>query len=145
MIDQEELFRLYGPWLRRIPADAAALFAGYGGRWWIAGGWAVEAFTGVSRDHADIYPSIPRSDVADLHRHLAGRLDVWAADSGALRPVLDPAEEPVPMSCGNLWLRSSGVAPLGVRRPPDERNDHHVDVQARRPHHATARRHPLDR
>ena len=110
MLDEEEAHRLYGPWRSRTPAHVVELFAGYAGRWWIAGGWAVEAFTGVPREHGDIDPSIPRSDVALLHRHLDGRLDVWAADQGSLRPVLDPAAA-LPTGCSNLWLRRSGADP----------------------------------
>jgi hypothetical protein len=89
--------------------DAAGLFSGYRGRWWIAGGWAIEAFTGHHRRHGDLDPSIPRDDVALLQQHMAGRLDVWAAASGALRPLVEPVIEPLPSSCGNLWLRASGA------------------------------------
>lgn len=106
-----ESTRLYGPWQDRSPADAAAFLSDYPGRWWIAGGWAIEVFTGVSRDHDDIDLSIPRSDCSILRRHLAGRLDVWAADSGALRPLIGPADEPLPATCENLWLRRSGADP----------------------------------
>lgn len=110
MLDHDEIVRLYGPWLPRTPEDAATLFEGYDGPWWIAGGWAIEAFTGVSRPHGDVDPSIPRSDVGALRQHLAGRLDVWEADSGTLRPLVDPTDE-VTDSCENLWLRPSGAQP----------------------------------
>ncbi len=73
----------------------------------IAGGWAIEAFTNVPRRHDDLDPGIPRSDVAALHQHLAGRLDVWQADDGALRPMVNH-EDPLSTTCGNLWLRPSG-------------------------------------
>lgn len=106
----DESVRLYGPWLPRTPRDAAALFAGYGGRWWIAGGHAIEAFTGVPRPHDDVDPSILRSDVHALRRHLSGRLDVWQADGGTLRPLIDPTDT-LPESCENLWLRASGADP----------------------------------
>ena len=109
--DHDEIARLYGPWLDRTPADAAALFADYPGTWWIAGGWAIEAFTGVARAHGDIDPSIPRSDVPMLRRHLADRLDVWAADNGSLRPLTGDSQEPLPPTCGNLWLRPNGAEP----------------------------------
>ncbi|WP_245633133.1 hypothetical protein [Luteipulveratus mongoliensis] len=45
-ISDDESERVYGPSLGREPADAATLFADYAGTWWIAGGWAIEAFTG---------------------------------------------------------------------------------------------------
>lgn len=110
MLDHDEIVRLYGPWIPRTPQDAAALFAGYDGTWWIAGGWAVEAFTGVPRLHDDVDPSIPRSDVAALRAHLAGRLDVWQADDGVLRPMVEE-EDTISDTCENLWLRPSGAEP----------------------------------
>ena len=110
VLDHDEIVRLYGPWRPRTPQHAAELFAGYGGRWWIAGGWAVEAFTGVPRPHGDLDPSILRADVPRFHRHLAGRLDVWQADDGALRPLVDP-DDPLSATCEGLWLRAGGADP----------------------------------
>ena len=109
-VDHDELVRLYGPWATKTPADVIELFAGYSCRWWIAGGWAIQAFTGVMRLHADIDPSIPRSEVAALRKYLDGVLDVWAADKGTLRP-LTKTTPAVPASCSNLWLRPNGFQP----------------------------------
>lgn len=106
----DEVVRLYGPWRARTPQDAAELLDGYGGRWWIAGGWAIEAFTGMSRPHDDVDPSILRSDVHALRQHLSGRLDVWQADDGALLPLVGPTDSLTP-TCENLWLRASGADP----------------------------------
>ena len=87
-----------------------ALFEGYDRPWWIAGGWAIEAFTGITRPHDDLDPSILRSDVARLRRHLAGRLDVWQADGGTLTPVVDD-EDTLTDTCENLWLRPGDADP----------------------------------
>jgi len=108
-----ELDRLYGAWTPRTPRDVATLFEGYPGAWWIAGGWAIEAFTGTHREHRDIDPSVLRDELPLLRQHLAGRFDLWSASSGALRPV-DPDERPdapaddvlLPGS-GQVWLRKS--------------------------------------
>ena len=107
----DELSRLYGSWAARTPDVVRALFEGYPGVWWIAGGWAIEAFTGVRRPHGDIDPGILRADLPLLRTHLAGRLDLWAAFSGALKPVSsdDPAE--LPIGCGQLWCRAGGDQP----------------------------------
>lgn len=60
-VDHDETERLYGPWAARTPDDAVDLFEGYAGRWWIAGGWAIDAFTGV-RPHGDLaHPGHPWS------------------------------------------------------------------------------------
>ncbi len=109
-MDHDELIRLYGPWRTRCPRDVAELMSGYQGRWWIAGGWAIETFTGISRPHGDIDPSIPRADVAFLRAHLAGEYDVWAADRGTLRPLIDAGDGPT-RTCSNLWLRRDGRSP----------------------------------
>ena len=110
MLDHDEILRLYGPWTARTPLDAAELLDGYDRPWWIAGGWAIEAFTGVARPHDDVDPSIPRSDVRALREHLSGRLDVWAADNGTLRPLVGE-DDHVTDECENLWLRPSGAEP----------------------------------
>ncbi len=108
-----ELDRLYGVWTPRAPRDVAALFEGYTGAWWIAGGWAIEAFTGVHREHRDIDPSVLREQLPLLRRHLAGRFDLWSASSGALGPVLSdhrpdaPADEVLLPGSGQVWLRKS--------------------------------------
>jgi hypothetical protein len=109
-VDHDEAVRVYGPWAARTPSDVAELLSGYQGRWWIAGGWAIEAFTNVSRPHGDVDPSIPRGDAAAFHEHLSDRWHLWQADGGALRPMLK-ADQPLPDSCENLWLRRSGAEP----------------------------------
>ncbi len=116
-LGSDELARLYGPWSGRLPADAARLFADYRGLWWIAGGWAIEAFTGVERHHDDLDLEVPRVDLPQLRGHLADRLDVWTASDGSLRPLL-PGDDPdgsadavLPPGCGQLWLRHSGAEP----------------------------------
>lgn len=109
-MDHDEIIRLYGPWRPRDPRDAVELFRGYPGRWWIAGGWAVQSFTGVPRPHGDIDPSIPREDVAALFAHLQPAWDVWAADRGTLKPLL-AGDNALSATCANLWLRRSGADP----------------------------------
>lgn len=113
----EDSRRLYGPWAGRTPTDAAALMEGYPGLWWMAGGWALEAFTGVVREHEDTDVSVLRDDLPVLRRHLAGQLDVWTATGGALRPLLpedDPDGTPddvLPPGCGQVWTRCAAMQP----------------------------------
>ena len=116
-LDDVELNRLYGPWAGRTPSDAAELFSGYPGRWWIAGGWAIEAFTGVERPHSDLDLEVPRTELPLLREHLAGHLDVWTAAAGSLRPLLPQddvhgsADVVLPVGCGQVWVRAAGWEP----------------------------------
>jgi len=41
--------RLYGRWEPFDPAAAQEFLAGFDRPWWVVGGWAIEAFTGVGR------------------------------------------------------------------------------------------------
>ncbi len=111
-LDPEELEfqRLYGPWRPASLAQAKELFDGFGGDWWIAGGWAIEAFTGVHRHHEDIDVAMWRRDVGALRAWVAGRYHVWAAGSGSLRPVTDERPD-MPDTADQLWLREHALAP----------------------------------
>jgi hypothetical protein len=116
-LSDEELIRLYGPWAGRKPADATRLFADYPGRWWVAGGWAIEAYTGATRQHGDLDLEVLRADLPLLRRHLAGRFDLWAATDGALQPLL-PGDDPdgaadavLPAGCSQVWIRAGGSQP----------------------------------
>jgi hypothetical protein len=111
-LDPEELAfqQLYGPWRPASMAQARKLFDELGRPWWIAGGWAIEAFTGVSRHHEDIDVAIWRRDVPSLREHVADRYHVWAAGSGSLRPVT--GEQPdLPDGADQIWLREHALAP----------------------------------
>ena len=48
-VEEREFQRLYVVWAPTTPGDAAALFARFERPWWISGGWAIDAFTGVAR------------------------------------------------------------------------------------------------
>ena len=107
----DELVRLYGPWVAHTPSDAAELMEGFAEPWWIAGGWAIEVFSGVPRAHTDTDISVLRGDLVRFCDHVGRHLDIWAADNGSLTPLSqhpDAAETP---TCSNLWLRESGSSP----------------------------------
>lgn len=110
MLDHDEVVRLYGPWARRTPQDAAALLAGYRGRWWVAGGWAIDAFVGTSRPHGDLDLGIPRESLDEFVAFVSPRLDAWAA-AGSLTPLVPAVERRSLEQVGNLWLRASGRDP----------------------------------
>lgn len=74
--------------------------------WWIAGGFALDAYAGRSwREHDDIDAAVFRRDQAELRTALDG-WDVHAADPpGHLRPW--PVGEELPSSVHDIWVRGS--------------------------------------
>lgn len=123
VLSGDQLKRLYGPCAGRTPADAAHLLANYPGRWWVAGGWAVEAFTGVKRQHDDLDLEVPRRESPLLRRHFEGRLDIWTATDGALKPLPptddldDMGESVLPAGCSQVW-RPERTRCAGQQRCP---------------------------
>jgi hypothetical protein len=111
-LDPEELafHRLYGPWKVSTPADAQRVLAGYDGEWWIAGGWAIEAFTGVRREHDDADVSLWRRDIEKLRLHLKGSYDLWSNAGGRLRPLTDERPDQ-PDDAEQIWLRKHALSP----------------------------------
>ncbi|WP_328992325.1 hypothetical protein OG394_38760 [Kribbella sp. NBC_01245] len=111
-LDPEELQfqRQYGPVLPATRAEAKALLEGYDGPWWIAGGWSIEAFTGIPRPHEDLDVSFWRKDVGALREQVKDRYHVWAIGEGMLQLVTD--ERPgIPDTADQVWLREHALAP----------------------------------
>ncbi len=108
--DELAFQRLYGPWQHFTPDEVRGIFGPIGIAWWIAGGYAVEAFTGIPRHHEDVDVSIFRRDVPLLRSALEGRFHLWSAGSGNLRPVNDDSPEPAP-DADQIWLREHALAP----------------------------------
>jgi hypothetical protein len=111
-LSDEDFTELYGAWTPHTPQDAADLLDGYGGSWWVVGGWASQAFTGVTRPHDDVDIAIRRGDLGKFREHLAGRIHIWRNDGGALSPVLaDDPDETYPTQFLQLWLRRNAASP----------------------------------
>ena len=123
-LDPEELAfqRLYGPWKVSTPADAQELMHGYDGDWWITGGWAIEAFTGVRREHEDVDVSLWRRDIEKLRLQLSDRYDLWSNAGGRLRPLTDQRPEQ-PDDADQIWLRRHALAPWEFDLQPNPDRD----------------------
>lgn len=102
--------RLYGPWRPLSLEEARDLLDPTGLRWWVVGGWAIEAFTGVNRPHEDIDIGMFRRDVPLLREALRGHYHVWAVGNGGLRPFEAPENE-LPDWADQVWLREHALAP----------------------------------
>ncbi len=107
--DELAFQRRYGPWAAFTPQQAKPVFDATGLEWWVAGGWAVEAFTGVPRPHEDIDVSLWRRDVPELVRGFEGTYDVWAA-GGGLTPLFGD-NVVMPDTADQVWIREHALAP----------------------------------
>ena len=102
--------RLYGEWDALDPAGLAVFMADYPGEWWVVGGWAIDAFTGVARPHDDVDLVIWRRDMPLLQALVGERHHIWSAGTGAIRPL--NADWPEPHAdAGQVWLRDHATAP----------------------------------
>ena len=108
-MSEEEFQRVYGPLDPLTPAEARDVLAGLDAPWWVAGGWAIEAWTGVSRHHEDIDLSVFRRDLPALRRHLGARFHLWSASAGGLLH-LAPGRA-MPDHSGQVWFREHALAP----------------------------------
>ncbi len=108
-LDPSDFERIYGPQLSFTPEEARELLSGLEAPWWVAGGWAIEAFTGVSRQHEDIDLAVFRRDVDALRRHLEGDWHLWAASEQGLL-YLAP-DRLMPEHSEQVWVREHALAP----------------------------------
>jgi hypothetical protein len=108
-----------GVWQPLTPKDVAAIFAALDAPWWIAGGWAIDAFLGrQSREHGDIDVAVLRRDQLAAQDVLAG-WDLQAADPpGKLRPWREG--EILPESVHDIWCRPDKDAAWGLQLMLDE-------------------------
>lgn len=107
-LSPDEFEALYGEWRGLLPAEVARLFEFAPFPWWIAGGWAIEAASGVSRPHEDTDVVVLRRDLAALRDWLSD-YHLWETHGGALRPLrpggdLEPDRE-------QLWVRRNARSP----------------------------------
>lgn len=125
-LDPEELAfqRLYGPWRPFSVTEIADLFTPLQIRWWIAGGYAVDAFTELPREHDDIDVCVFRRDVDVLREAFEGKFHLWSAGAGLLRPLTDNFPGPHDQS-DQIWLREHALAPwrADVLLNPDHDGD----------------------
>lgn len=101
-MSQEEFEARYGRWAPLTPTQVRDLLAGAPFPWWIAGGWAVEAATGVVRPHDDVDVAVLASDLAALRSWFSDH-ELHETRSGDVALLPDGAE-PTPDN-DQLWLR----------------------------------------
>lgn len=112
-------------WDPLTPSQAATLLRGCPSPWWIAGGYAIDAFVGVigRRPHEDLDVGLLARDQHAIRCWLRG-WDAWCADPpGTLRRwrVGEYLDEPL----HDIWLRPAEAAPwrLALVLNPSEDDD----------------------
>jgi len=108
-VPDEEFYRWYGDWAAVSPPEAGRYLEGAGVRWWVVGGWAIDAFTGESREHEDIDVGFFRSDLPAVLEHLNRELCVWSNLSGTIWPLREPPD--LLDGARQLWVRRDGRSP----------------------------------
>lgn len=118
--EDEAFHRLYGPWEVLTPTEVAAMLRGHDRPWWIVGGWAIDAATGVPREHEDVDVSMLASDVPAFYANLRSEWHLWNQVSGVLTPFRDDRTEPVDRE-SQIWVRRDAASPwvLDVILIPD--------------------------
>jgi hypothetical protein len=99
-----EFFATYGDWAPLTVVEVAELLRGFDEAWWVVGGQAIEAFTGVARVHDDIDISFFPDAIPSFRKQLDGRYHLWSNHGGTFR--LLNAEQPQPLHpLAQIWLR----------------------------------------
>ena len=108
-----------GRWEPLTPVQVYDVLKGLRAPWWIAGGWAIDAFIGrETREHGDIDVGVLRRDQIVVQGALAG-WDLQAADPpGSLRPWL--LREVLPEAVHDIWCRPDKEAAWGLQLMLDE-------------------------
>ena len=107
-----------GSWRAIHPTDAANLLAPSEAPWWIAGGWALDLFSGrPTRPHIDLDVGVLRRDVSSV-LHGFSTWEVFEAKNGRLIRL---AAECVPsLDVYSLWCRPTAADPWAIELMLDE-------------------------
>ncbi|MGZ5417034.1 MAG: hypothetical protein ACXWDI_07625 [Nocardioides sp.] len=82
---------VYGDWDPLTPGELAVLMEGFPEPWWIVGGHAMEAFTGVRRFHEDIDMVLFADAVPALREQLGETFHLWSNHGGTSRAATTPS------------------------------------------------------
>ena len=106
----------YGAW-DSFDLDAGRAFlGGFDRAWWLVGGWALEAFTGVPREHEDLDVSMLACDVPRFREFIGDRWHLWTITNGSLRPLDDHWPDLPEPDC-QIWVRRDASSPWVIDMP----------------------------
>jgi hypothetical protein len=116
--DEQDLAftKIYGPWEPFTPVQLKAVMEEFSAPWWVVGGHAIEAFTGIARFHEDIDLVIFSHDFPHLRTQLDDRFHLWSNHGGTFRFIDDRFPDPLdPLS--QIWIREHALAPWVIDCP----------------------------
>ena len=114
--DEARFVRWYGAWEPLDPPALAEFMAGFERPWWVVGGWSIEAFTGVPREHEDVDLSILACDLHAFRAHVGDDWCLWSNHGGMLRPFDDRFPEVIDVR-SQVWVRRSAYDPWVIDLP----------------------------
>ena len=118
--EDDHFYHLYGPWQALDLAGAMELLEGFDRAWWLVGGWSIEAFTGVEREHEDIDVSLLACDVPAFREFVGDRWHLWSIVDGRLGPMTHERPD-LPAPDAQIWVRRNASSPwvMDVPVTPD--------------------------
>lgn len=108
--DEDDFQAVYGAWQPLSVLEVADLMRGFPHPWWIVGGHAIEAFTGVRRPHEDIDVSFFPDALQAFRTQVGGRYHLWSNDGGTFRLLGDQNPEPL-KPLAQIWARENAQSP----------------------------------
>jgi hypothetical protein len=111
--EDRAFLEVYGDWDPLTPTELAVLMEGFQPPWWVVGGHAIEAFTGVRRVHEDLDLVVFSEHLPQLREQLGDRFHLWSNHGGTFRVIDDQQPEPLhPLS--QVWMRENARSPWRV-------------------------------
>jgi hypothetical protein len=118
--EDDDFYNRYGPWQPLDLAGAVEFFEGFDRPWWLVGGWSIEVFTGVAREHEDIDVTLLACDVPAFREFVGDRWHLWSIVDGRLGPMTDRHPD-LPTPDAQIWVRRNASSPwvMDVPVTPD--------------------------
>jgi len=114
--EERRFLDVYGAWDPLTPAELREVMDGFPEPWWVVGGHAVEAFTGVPRFHEDIDLVVFTDALPALREQMRGVFHLWSNHGGTFRLIDDAQPEPLhPLA--QVWMRRDARSPWRVDCP----------------------------
>jgi hypothetical protein len=112
--DEDRAFLdVYGDWDPLTPTELAGLMDGFPHPWWLVGGHAIEAFTGLRRFHEDIDLVVFTEHVPALREQLGGHFHLWCNAGGTFR-ILDDEHPALLDPLCQIWMRENARSPWRI-------------------------------